>query len=134
MMKEDLNPFNMEDKKHIFNLATGTSVSKETENFLLNIVKIGNAEQTMIFDDCIECPARFHKKIKQQVLKMFAIENGRMKVTVKDGKLSETCLIRDLFCSILYISSEQKVGMAEVLSYPLTSVPLPSSHVDGTMK
>ena len=43
MIKENLNPFNMEDKEHLFNLATGKSVSKETENFLLNIVKIGNA-------------------------------------------------------------------------------------------
>ena len=76
MIKEDLNPFNMEDKEHLFNLATGKSVSKETEDFLLNIVKIGNAERTRIIDDCIECPARFHEKIKQPVLKTFATENG----------------------------------------------------------
>ena len=96
----------MEDEEHLFNLATGKSVSKETENFFLNIVKIGNSERTKFIDDCIEFPARFHKKIKQQVLKMFATENGRIEVTRKDRKLTDTCLIRDLFGSILYISLE----------------------------
>ena len=106
MIKWNLNPFNREDKGHLFNLATGKSVSKETENFFLNIVKIGNSERTKFIDDCIEFPARFHKKIKQQVLKMFATENGRIEVTRKDRKLTDTCLIRDLFGSILYISLE----------------------------
>ena len=56
-----------------------------------------------------------------------------MKVTRKDEKLAETCLIPDLFGSILHISLEQKVEMAEVLSYPLTPMPLSLSHIDGSM-
>ena len=55
------------------------------------------------------------------------------KLERKDVKLTETCLIRDLFGSILYISLGRKVDMGEVLNYPLTPVPLSLSHVDGKM-
>ena len=43
-------------------------------------------------------------------------------------------MVRDIFGSILYLSLQKKVDMAEVLKYPLTPVPLALSHVDGTMQ
>ena len=49
----------------------------------------------------------------------------------KDGKVVSACLIRDLFGNILNISLERKIDMEEVLSYPLTSIPLSLSHVDA---
>ena len=58
----------MEDEEHLFNLATGKSVSRETENLFLDIVKIGNLERTKLIDGCIKCPTRFHERIKQQTL------------------------------------------------------------------
>ena len=48
-------------------------------------------------------------------------------------KIISACLIRDLLGSILFLSLERKVDMAEVLSYPLTPVPLSLCHVDDTM-
>ena len=39
----------------------------------------------------------------------------------------------DLSGSILFLSLERKVDMAEVLSYPLTPVPLSLNRVDDTM-
>ena len=53
LIKENLNPFNKEDKECLLNLAMGKSVSKETENIFLNIIKIGNAERIKSIDDCI---------------------------------------------------------------------------------
>ena len=38
-----------------------------------------------------------------------------------------------LFGSILYISLQRKVDIAQVLKYPLTPVPLSLSHVDETL-
>ena len=42
-------------------------------------------------------------------------------------------MMRDLFGSILFLSLQKKVDMAEVFCYPLTPVPLSLCHVDGTM-
>ena len=133
MIKENLNPFNLEDKEHLFNIATGKSVTKETEDFLLHVVEIGNAARITFINECIKNPERFGKPIQAQKLKTFATESGKKKLGSKDSKLAQTCLIRDLFGSILYISLGRKVDMGEVLTYPLTPVPLSLSHVDGTM-
>ena len=96
-------------------------------------MEIGNKERIKFINECIARPERFEQRIKRQNLHTFATEGGKKKLTSKDGKLEETCLIRDLFGSILYVSLEKKVDMAEVLTYPLTPVPLSLSHVDGTM-
>ena len=78
-------------------------------------------------------PTRFNKSIKRQTIHSFASEGGTKNIKVGNGKIISACLIRDLFGSILFLSLERKVDMAEVLSYPLIPVPLSLSHVDGTM-
>ena len=83
--------------------------------------------------ECIEDPTRFNKSIKRQTIHSFATEGGTKNIKVGDCKIISACLIRDLFSSILFLSLERKVDMAEVLSYPLTPVPLSLSHVDGTV-
>ena len=83
--------------------------------------------------ECIKDPTRFNKSIKRQTIHSFATEGGTKNIKVGDGKTISACLIRDLFSSILFLSLERKADMAEVLSYPLTPVPLSLSHVDGTV-
>ena len=83
--------------------------------------------------ECVAIPDRFEKPFKVQKLYTFATETGKNRIENKDGKFVETCLVRDLFGSILYLSLQRKIDMAEVLTYPLTPVPLALSHVDGTM-
>ena len=83
--------------------------------------------------ECIEDPTRFSKSIKRQTIHSFATEGGTKNIKVGDGKTISACLIRDLFSSILFLSLKRKADMAEVLSYPLTPVPLSLSHVDGTV-
>ena len=81
----------------------------------------------------IEHPTRFNKSIKRQTIYSFATEAGTKNIKVGDGKNISACLVRDLFGSILFLSLECKVDMAEVLSYPLTPVSLSLSLVDGAM-
>ena len=78
-------------------------------------------------------PTRFNKSIKRQTIHSFATEGGTKNIKVGDCKIISACLIRDLFSSILFLSLERKVDMAEVLSYPLTPVPLSLNRVDDTM-
>ena len=80
----------------------------------------------------IEDPTRFNKSIKHQTIHSFATE-GTKDIKVSDGKIISVCIMRVLFASILFLSPERKVDMAEVLLYPLTPVPLLLSHVNGTM-
>ena len=133
MIKANMNPFGTINPLYLFNIATGKSVSQKTEEFLLNISKIGEEERNKFILECIEDPTRFNKSIKRQTIHSFATEGGTKNIKVGDGKTISACLIRDLFGSILFLSLERKADMAEVLSYPLTPVPLSLSHVDGTM-
>ena len=55
------------------------------------------------------------------------------KVRRKNEKTAGVTMMRDLFGSILFLSLQKKVDMAEVFCYPLTPVPLSLCHVDGTM-
>ena len=54
----------------------------------------------------------------------FTTETRIQKITASDGKVLSACLMHDLFGSILYISLQRKVDMAQVLKYPLNLVPL----------
>ena len=106
---------------------------QKTEEFLLNISKIGEEERNKSILECVEDRSRFQKSIKRQTICSFATETGTKNVKVGDGKIISACLVRELFSGILFLSLERKVDMTEVLSYPLTQVPLSLSHVYGTM-
>ena len=117
MIKTNVNPFGIIDALYLFDIAKGKSVSQKTEEFLS---KIGEEERNEFILECIEDPTRFNKSIKRQTIHSFATNGGTKNIKVGDGKIISACLIRDLFGSILFLSLERKVDMAQVLSYPLT--------------
>ena len=134
VIKDCMNPFdNLSEENHLYNIATGKPTSVETEQFLLNITEIGNKARKQFIDECVEWPKRFEERIGKQKLKRFASEAGRNKITSKDGKVMTACFIRNLFCSLLYLSLEKKIDIGEVLKYHLTPYSLALSHVDGSM-
>ena len=61
----------------LHNIATGKSVSLETEKFLLNIDILGKHERKNFIDGCREKPKRFEERIKQQNILSFAAEAGK---------------------------------------------------------
>ena len=135
LIEDTINPFEESlDRNHLFNIATGKAASQETTTFLLSIEKIGNESKNLFVEQCLEDSARFEKSIKRQKVQTFETENGKRRPKSTDGKLIAACTVRDLFGSILCLSLEKKVDMAEVLKFPLTPVPLALSHPDGIMQ
>ena len=55
------------------------------------------------------------------------------KIQKSNEKVVTACFVRDLFGSLLCLSLQEKIDMAEVLLYPLTPVPLSLSYSDGSM-
>ena len=55
------------------------------------------------------------------------------KIQRPNVKVVTACFLRNHFGSLLCLSLEEKTDMAEVLSYPLTYVPLSLSYSDGSM-
>ena len=93
---------------------------------------IGNTARTGFIQDCIENPNQFEKRIKKRNKKhSFPTQSGKRKIWGAERKIIEASLIRDLFGSILCLSMQQEIDMAEVLKYLLTLVPLYLSDVDS---
>lgn len=133
-IQDTMNPFHPDTEKEcLYNLSTGKAASKGTENFLLNIDKIGEVERQKFTDECVKDPARFEERIQNQRLQTFATESGKKKLKAVDGKLIEACLIRDIFGSLLCYAVDNRIDISEVLKYPLSPVPLSICHVDGSM-
>ena len=130
MTENSLNPFNKDvDPDRLFNICTGKSYKKNTQDFLLNVESIANEERKRFIQECVENPNRFGERIKKKIKKNFETEVGKQRIRVAEVKFIEATLIRDLLGSILCLSMQEKIDMIEVLKYPLTTVPLCLSHV-----
>jgi len=131
-IEENMNPFQGDiDPNHLFNIGSGKSASNETAEFLLHVVEKGEQQRLKFIEECIERPERFEESITRNKLMTFSNEGKRYKITGADKKLTSAEMVRDLFGSILYLSLQRKIDMEEVLSYPLTPIPLSLCHVDG---
>ena len=96
--------------------------------------EIGTESREKFLNECLDNPARLEDRITRQKVSTFATEAGRKKLSSKDGKIIAECMVRDVFGSLLSLSLEKKVYIAEVLKFPLTPVPLSLSHVNGIMQ
>ena len=133
MIENSLNPFKKDADPHRpFNIYTGKSCKKGTEDFLLIVESLGNEARKNFVQECVENPNQFEERIKKNKIHSFERESGKRKIRGAEGKILEATLIRDLFGSILRLSMQRKIDM-EVLNYPLTPAPLCLSHVDGSV-
>ena len=64
MVKDTLNPFdNNLEKERLFNLETGKAAEIDTEQFLLNIKKLGNAAGELFITECVDDSSRFESPV-----------------------------------------------------------------------
>ena len=78
---------------------------------------------------CTKDPANFEKPIKKQKVITFATQLKKYEIK-SDEKGEITTMMRDLFGSILALSLQKKIDMAEVLRYLLTPLPSSLCHTD----
>ena len=128
-----MNPFDPADKERLYNIATGKPASADAEKFLLSVNVTGEIAKKSFISECIKRPERFEERIPKQKMQTFETELGRKKIQTSNGNVVTACFVRDLFGSLLCLSLQEKIDMAEVLSYPLTPVPLSLSYSDGSM-
>ena len=66
-------------------------------------------------------------------MKTFQDATKKYKVREQIEKTEAVAMVGDLFGSVLFLSSQRKLNMAEVFCYPLKAVPLSLCHTDGTI-
>ena len=117
-----MNPFGPDDQERLYNVAT---LHLQTQKIFLVSVNVRReiAKKSLI-SECTKRPGRFEERIPKQKMQTFEIELERKTIQRSNGKVLTICFVRDLSCSLLRLSLEEKIDMEEVLSYPLTSVPL----------
>ena len=101
MIENSFNPFKKDpDPDRLFNICTYKS--------------IGNEVRKCFIQEYVENLNRFGERIKKK--SSFATETGKRKIRGAEGKIIEA--LRDLFGSMLCLSMQQKIDMAEVLKCP----------------
>ena len=87
-----------------------------------------------VINSCIKEPGRFEQRMTKQNILNFANEGKQYKIRGSNNSLMTVQIVQDLFGSILLLSLQRKIDMVEVLSYPLTPIPLSLCHTVGTMQ
>jgi hypothetical protein len=127
-IKTSRDPFTKE-VQDLFNIATGKAVSQEISSFLLNIREIGQQ------DSELSNAKKTHKNFMNQSLKsrFRYLRNKRVENKTKEDKWENLNINieRDLMDRIVTIILEKKIYLEQILSYPLTPVPMCLAHMNG---
>ena len=83
--------------------------------------------------DCLADPSRFEKPIPRGKIKNFIYSAAKSKTSKQNMRLRELQGTRNLFGSLLYLSTKEKLDLAKVFEYPLTPVPLALGYSNGSI-
>ena len=133
-IENSMNPFSKNlVNEELFNLASGRALKESATIFLLNCFTDGVKMRDTFITECVENSQRFEKPIKRVALQTFGNSGKVVKTRGADGKVMKTCMERDLFGSILYLSVTNNIDLPCIFSFPLTPIPLSLAHIDGGM-
>ena len=129
-----MDPFGTNtDGQNVFNIGPGKAAIQETTEYLLNVKSIGDkARKKLLKSALISLP---DLKIELCVRKWKRLlMNPNVTLKSWDGKLVAAEMVRDVFCTILSLSIDHKIYMADVLAHPLTPIPLSLCDSDGSIQ
>ena len=132
IIDKTMNPFSENiPKEQLYNISSDKAVSQKTTNFLFTCKQIvWNAREKFI-EECITDKKRFEKKLSKQKVSPSANESIKFVARSGKGNLVKVRMETDLFGSIMYLAVQRKIDVGEVLTYPLTTIPLSLCHIDG---
>ena len=127
------NPFSDTAPTELVNIATGKVASAAATKYLTGCLKRGAELKNQFLQECKADDTRLLKRVKKVKVENFAADNvkGKGKQTKKTAVESA----RDGFGNILArIGTEENIGinLRDIMSYPITDVPLSLAHTDGT--
>ena len=83
--------------------------------------------------DCQEDPSRFERPIKKQKLLTFKDEGAKGRKMSVDRKIAVLKCTRDLMGHLVVLAMKKDLDLEQVMSYPLTAIPLSLCSTDGMM-
>ena len=117
------------------NIATGKIASQSTSVYLTGTLLRGAELRKKFQSECSTDDTRLLKTLKRVKVQNFAFENLKRPASKQTKALHAAEGVRDAFGHLLVkIFSEHKnIDLREILSYPITQVPLALSHSDGSL-
>ena len=129
LVDETINSFEDSDAK-LVNIATGKEAGDATSKYLLSTLSRGCSERMKFRGECQVSDARFRKRVAHIKVQNFAAEN--MTKSVRNcKKLTAAEGVRDAFGHLLSLCITNDT-LQNILTYPVTTVPLSIAHSDGT--
>ena len=101
MIENSFKPFKKDpDPDRLFNICTGKSSKKGTEDFLLNVEFIGNEGRKCFIQESVENPNWFGKRIKKKNPVLQQSQGNERFEGLKEKLLkhSEICLVQCRVC------------------------------------
>ena len=134
---EYISTFNPEiDKSKLLNLNSGVAVPENiTEEILALPVRGVQLADEFQKERLLSTSVPFHEKIKMYVNKTFMLTI--IQITLKKGQSKKNVdTNRTTLASLVHyaVKSGKRVDYEEVLKYPLSPVPLSTSHEDGSKR
>lgn len=129
-LRRTCNPFAIDDSNVLVNIATGKAASKQTMQYLCQTLNRGLSARMTFHDECTKDSTRFLKRIARTSIHNFAVENAKKSTGVKQAGTEG---VRDAFGHILSMNEiREAIDLRDILSYPITEIPLSIAHSDGT--
>ena len=135
-----LDPFNMSDTNHLYNIASGAPMSKEVETDVLNAEAEGRAEHEKFVLEHLQSDAasnskRFYDPVKKLKLRNMAPPKKVKQITANDGKILKYKEQGDIAFQVLVKAqmTDNPISLEELMKYPITSMPHSLGTPDGYM-
>jgi len=135
-IKNFTNPFDINDKDHLYNIASGAPVSPDVEIDVLQADTVGKTAKEAFIRNRFQngsSEKTFFEPIKRQKLKTMEVSNKTVKLTSSQGKLIQYSEQSNLAFMLLVKSQllDEPLSLDELMHYSLTPVPPSLGTPDG---
>lgn len=134
-LEDTCNPFKKDAPAVLVNIATGKVAAAVTSDYLTQVLEQGRELRKKFTDECATDDKRFLRTIPRFPVQNFAKGNLQKKSSSEKKALDTAEGVRDAFGYLLTAAakSDEKPDLKMILSHPITEVPLPLAHADGSM-